>query len=182
MRYDDIPEKSFCITFDDGYEDNYINALPILQKYNFKATIYLVPNYEHNSWENFEDKHFDKLLNIKQIQTMLNSDLIEFGSHTLNHINLLSVPIEIAKKEIQDSKMVVEQKIQKECKAFAYPYGKYDDKIVNVVKETGYSSATTVKRGFFEKDNKFMIKRIGILGTESFLDFYLKISRGRNKL
>ncbi len=51
VELENISLKSFVITFDDGYEDNYINAFPILQKYNFKATIYLVPNQKTNHWE-----------------------------------------------------------------------------------------------------------------------------------
>lgn len=80
-----------------------------------------------------------------------------------------------------DSKKDVEEMIGCECTAFAYPYGKYNDKIVKLVKDAGYSSATIVKRGFFEESKPFEIKRVGILGTESFFDFYLKITRIRNK-
>lgn len=183
VKLNEIPEKSFVITFDDGYEDNYLNAFPILKKYDFKATIYLVPNQKTNHWEEKNTSVLSNLLNEKQILEMQNSGLIEFGSHTLSHVNLSTINDEQLLNELKKSKEEVEKIINKECEAFAYPYGKFDDKIVNAVKKTGYKNATVVKRGLFEQnDNVFTIKRVGILGTESFVDFLLKISRVRNKL
>jgi peptidoglycan/xylan/chitin deacetylase (PgdA/CDA1 family) len=183
VKLDEIPEKSFVITFDDGYEDNYLNAFPILQKYNFKATIYLVPNQETNHWEEKNTSVLSKLLNEKQILEMQNSGLIEFGSHTLSHVNLSKIDSVQLEKELIESKKEIEKITNKECEAFAYPYGKFDDKIVKAVKNAGYKNATVVKRGLFEKNNDvFTIKRVGILGTESFVDFLLKVSRVRNKL
>ena len=77
----------------------------------------------------------------------------------------------------------IEDIIKNPCYSFAYPYGKFNEKIIDFVRNSGYSNATVVKRGLFEKnDDIFAIKRIGILGTESFFDFLLKISRIRNKL
>lgn len=177
----EIPPKSFCITFDDGYEDNYLYALPILKKYGFRATIYLVPGYAYNSWENFEDGNFDRLLSPDQIEAMQQSGLIEFGSHTLNHKNLLSLSREEAEVETVQSKERVEEITGVVCKAFAYPYGKYDQNIAKMVQKAGYTSATIVKRGLYETGKPFEIKRLGILGTEGFFDFYLKITRIRNK-
>ncbi|RAZ37287.1 polysaccharide deacetylase family protein, partial [Campylobacter hyointestinalis subsp. lawsonii] len=56
-------------------------------------------------------------------------------------------------------------------------------KIITATKDAGYENAVIVKRGVFEsRDDKFAIKRIGVLGTESFFDFYLKFTRIRNKL
>lgn len=179
----EIPQKSFVITFDDGYEDNYLNAFPILQKYNFKATIYLVPNQKTNHWEEKNTSVLSNLLNEKQILEMQNSGLIEFGSHTLSHVNLSTITDEQLLNELKQSKKEVENITKKECKAFAYPYGKFDEKIVQFVKDAGYKNATIVKRGLYSfNDDSFMIKRVGILGTESFIDFLLKISRVRNKL
>ena len=183
VKLDKIPEKSFVITFDDGFEDNFTNAFPILQKYNFKATIYLVPNQTINHWEEKNTSVLSNLLNEKQILEMQNSGLIEFGSHTLSHVNLSTITDEQLINELRESKKEVENITKKDCEAFAYPYGKFDDKIVQAVKNAGYKNATVVKRGFFEQnDDVFTIKRIGILGTESFFDFILKISRIRNKL
>ncbi len=151
IKLDEIPKKSFVVTFDDGYEDNFINAFLILKNYNFKATIYLVPNQKTNHWE---EKNTSATINDEQL-------LIE----------------------LKKSKEEIEKITRKECEAFAYPYGKFDDKIIQAVEEIGYKNATVVKRGLFEKnDNPFIIKRIGILGTESFVDFLLKVTRIRNKL
>ncbi len=180
---DKIPEKSFVITFDDGFEDNFTNAFPILKKYNFKATIYLVPNQKTNHWEEKNTSVLSNLLNEKQILEMQNSGLIEFGSHTLSHVNLSKIDDFQLEKELVESKKEIEKITKKKCEAFAYPYGKFDDKIVQAVKDAGYKNATVVKRGLFEQnDDVFTIKRVGILGTESFFDFLLKISRVRNKL
>ena len=183
IKLDKIPKKSFVVTFDDGYEDNFINAFPILKNYNFKATIYLVPNQKTNHWEEKNTSVLSNLLDEKQILEMQNSGLIEFGSHTMSHVNLSKIDDKELLNELEKSKIQVENITQKECEAFAYPYGKFDDNIVNSVKKAGYKNATVVKRGLFKKDdNSFTIKRVGILGTESFFDFLLKISRVRNKL
>ena len=179
----EIPLKSVVITFDDGYEDNFINAFPILKKCNFKATIYLVPNQSINHWEEKNTSVLSNLLNNEQILQMQNTGLIEFGSHTLSHVNLSTINDEQLLIELKKSKEEIEKITRKECEAFAYPYGKFDDKIIQAVEEIGYKNATVVKRGLFEKnDNPFIIKRIGILGTESFVDFLLKVTRIRNKL
>jgi peptidoglycan/xylan/chitin deacetylase (PgdA/CDA1 family) len=183
VNLSEIPEKSFVITFDDGFEDNYINAFPILKKYNIKATIYLVPNQSTNHWEKENTSSLSNLLNKHQILEMQGSGLIEFGAHTLSHLNLSKIDEYQLKEEIFKSKEEVEKLTEVDCEAFAYPYGKFDDKIVKVVKLAAYKNATVVKRGLFQKnDDIFAIKRLGILGNESFLDILLKISRIRNKL
>jgi len=182
VRMNKFPNKSVCITFDDGFEDNLNNALPVLKQYGFKATVYLVPDSKENNWEAFDSRDFDKLLSRDQIKEMQNSGLIEFGSHTVSHCNLTKVSQADAKSEIKWSKKEVEELTGLPCYAFAYPYGRFDEMHVELVKQAGYTSATTVKRGFYQNTSSYKINRLGILGTESFFDFYLKFTRGRNKL
>jgi len=114
---------------------------------------------------------------------MQQNGLIEFGSHTLSHKNLLHVTPSMLDQELSHAKEAVTSITKLNCLAFAYPYGKYNELIVEKVKEAGYHSAVTVNRGLYTQgDDAFSIKRIGILGTETFFDFYLRITRIRNKL
>lgn len=178
---ENMPKKAVCITFDDGYADNFTNAYEILKKYGAKATIFLIPNQKENHWEKANTTHLSAMLSSEQIAKM--SDIVEFGSHTINHANLLQILLEQARVEIENSKKEVEKITGKICESFAYPYGKYDEKILQITEECGFKNAVIVKRGVFKSgENRLEIKRIGILGTESFFDFWLKFKKIRNKL
>ena len=182
-KLEKIPHKAVCITFDDGYGDNFTHAFEILKRYNLKATIYLVPNQSTNHWEEKNTQKLSPMLTHEQITKMQASGLIEFGSHTLSHSNLQRLTKEERLHELIASKKEVEKLTNTPCNAFAYPYGKFTDEIIEETKEAGYTNATVVKRGLFKSgDPLFSIKRIGVLGTESFFDFYLKFTRIRNKL
>ena len=180
-----IPQKSVCITFDDGFSDNYENAFEILKKYKFKATIFVVAGAKENSWEASNTEHLSQILSSEQIAVMQTSNLIEFGSHTLSHANLQRLyenNPQKARDEIINSKKALEKITGRECRVFAYPYGKFNDEILQIAREH-YDAAVVVKRGLYEVgDDKFAIKRIGVLGTESFFDFWLRFTRIRNKL
>jgi len=176
-----LSSKSFVLTFDDGYADLYSNVMPLLKKFNFKATIYLLPNHKDNSYEQDNTSHIVPLLSKEQILQMQDTNLIEFGAHTLNHVNLLNIDINEARNEIINSKKMVENITQKPCNSFAYPYGKFDDNIVQIVKDAGYSNAVIVRRGVWDKNTRFKICRIGIIGKDSMLDFWLRLHKIRNK-
>ena len=83
-------KKKIIITFDDGYENIFTEAMPILKKFNFSATCFIVNKKigYFNDWDknqkNFKKK---KLMNKKQINTWINNGF-EVGSHTMNHYNL----------------------------------------------------------------------------------------------
>lgn len=83
-------EKCVVLTFDDGYEDFLYNAMPILKKYNIKATVYIVPGYVETNrvfwWD--EDLGQSRLLNWQQINHLNDYRFIELGSHTMNHLDL----------------------------------------------------------------------------------------------
>ena len=145
----------------------------------------MVPDAVQNDWERANTAHLARMLSEEQILKMQTSGLVEFGAHTMHHVNLdltyASDP-KLAADEIIASKARVAEICAQPCEVFAYPYGKFNDEILNIAR-SNFKGAVVVKRGLYETgDDKYAVKRIGILGTEGFFDFWLKFTRIRNKL
>lgn len=146
-----ISTRSAVLTFDDGYEDFYTYAFPILKKYNIKSTIYLV-------WNFIGRKGF---LNKKQINEIIDSGIVEVGSHAVNHIGLSGLPVKSEKFQIDDSKDLLEEEFGIEISTFAYPYGSYDERSTKLVEDAQYIAAVSVKSGAFHSpDEMFALKRL----------------------
>ena len=151
-----LPEKPVIITFDDGYADNYRNAFPILQKYNLKATIFLISDYV-STYPNY--------LTWTQIGEMQDSGLIDFESHTLSHEQLDSTSPEETWNQLDGSKKALEWHLQKEINFLAYPCGSYDEELQQLVKKAGYKGAFTVNYGLADKsENHYILDRVPIFG------------------
>ena len=133
----EMPAKPIALTFDDGYQDFYTVAFPILKKYGVKATIYAIVDFL--DYPNYMTKD--------ELKEISDSNLVEVGSHTLNHIYLKTASEQVAKKEIEQSKERLEIYIQKEVKSFAYPYGAFNENTEKMVESAGYQSAVTVVPG-----------------------------------
>ena len=98
-----LPEKPVVITFDDGYEDNYEYAYPILQKYGFKATIFLIYDLTDA---------YPGYLTWNEIAEMKASGLMRFESHTMTHANLSKLTAEAdLRHEIADSQRLLSEKL-----------------------------------------------------------------------
>lgn len=164
-------ESCAVLSFDDGFVDNYTELFPLLKKYQAKATIYLAPDI----------KEIDKL-NPEQIMEMQASGLVEFGAHTLDHINLTKLDDKEAEVQIIKSKEKVEQLIKQPCLHFSYPFGRFEEKHTEMVKAAGFKSAVTVKKGIEKISNPFLIKRISILGSINIFQFHIAYTRGRYRV
>lgn len=159
-----IPQKTVVLTFDDGYQDNYFNAFPILKKHNFPATIFLTTGSVGKKMNNAQNIPL-KILNWQEIDEMHRSGLIDFQPHTVNHQ-------ESNKQEIIDSKKEIEKKLNKKCKFFAYPRGLYNDEIIDILKNNRFKAARTLENGKVNQgDNLFKLKRISVNSTTSFIQF-----------
>lgn len=169
------PEKTIAITFDDGYLDNLENAYPILKKYQAKATIYIVVDRHDRDWSTYKKTHHNNgelareaKLNDEQVKFLADSGLIEIGSHTITHANLAKLNDEECFAELVQSKQALECLTQKSVNSFAYPFGIYAQRDVQMAKQAGYSNAVTTKEGIDTETPDFMqLQRIKISGKDS---------------
>lgn len=146
-----LPSKPIILTFDDGYQDFYTDVFPILKKYQAKGVVFVVPN--------FVDKPNN--LSTQQLKELGESYLVEIGAHTMNHSYLSGLPLVTVQYEVKESKIFLEKIIKKPVVSFAYPYGAFDNKTIDVVKASGFKSAVTTISGNFVLDtNRFFLYRI----------------------
>lgn len=168
---EELPQKAVVITFDDGFEDNYFNAFPVLKKYNFPATVFLATGLIGGEINNSQNIPL-KMLNWRQIEEMHSSGLVDFQPHAVSHQRLDKFDKNKIKEEIIESRKIIEEKLDKKCLFFAYPKGKYNQDIIEILKENGFKAARTVDAGKVNKgDDLFKLKRVSINSTTSFIQF-----------
>jgi len=141
------PPNSVVITFDDGYENNYTYAFPILKKYDFPAIIFLVSNAIGK----------EGFLSWEEIREMLGNN-ISVGSHTANHVYLPQCSPEEIRNELLESKKTIEANTGREVKFLCYPIGGYTKEVIDIARELGYKGACTTNRG--KGDNVYALRRI----------------------
>ena len=149
-----ILRKTFVITFDDGYLDNYTNAFPILLKHGLSATVFIVSDYvgERKCWGTRNGTH---LMTWSQAREM-SKHRISFQSHTCTHPDLTKLDLKSALPELKDSKIKIEDALGVPVWHFAYPFARYDKRTIELVREVGYQSACA---GTFSHAGKFCIER-----------------------
>jgi peptidoglycan/xylan/chitin deacetylase (PgdA/CDA1 family) len=144
-----------AVTFDDGYADFYLHALPVLKKLNIPGCVFLIYGAIGTS---------DEYLSHGQLKDML-KDGITLGSHTINHNVLTDIELSLAVDEIYYSRKKLCRLLEQDILYFAYPKGKATDinaDIVNAVKSAGYHAAFTTINGFVNYETPYSFHRIGI--------------------
>lgn len=157
--------RSVVITFDDGYRDFLIHAFPILEKYGFRATVFLTTGLMQSSSSLFDGKD---ILNWCEARE-LHSRGVVFGSHTVNHLDLKDLQQEEIEGEIADSKKEIESRLGESVDAFSYPYafpeGRVDflEQYFGILDRCGYKFGVTTVIGRVGKgDNLLALKRVPV--------------------
>lgn len=137
-------EKYVVLTFDDGYEDYYTTAYPILSQFGYPSIIYLVPGFVETGsvfwWD--RDLGESRLMDWKQIEELKNSPLVQFGCHSMTHPDFDRIEKKQAEEELVFSQRKLEEKLSLPIKHFSYPRGivtKDTRNTVKVLYETGVS-------------------------------------------
>ena len=156
--------KVVGLTFDDGYQNNLVNALPVLTKYNFSATCYIVSKSIgfSNTWDNAQGITQRPLMTKNEIKEWLSFGM-DIGGHTKTHIDLTSVSEQEAKNEIAGCKAELEALFNIPITDFCYPFGRFNEVVSNIAKDSGYLSATSMIRGRVNNEsNRYILPRIPI--------------------
>lgn len=142
-------KKLVAITFDDGFRDFHAAAYPILQRHGFSATMYLPTGFIGDERRQFKERECLTWEEVRELHAVG----VEFGSHTVNHPNLVESPWTEIGIELKDSKAAIEQALGKAVKSFGYPYafpqaeGNYVRRFRELLVEAGYASCVTTAIG-----------------------------------
>jgi peptidoglycan/xylan/chitin deacetylase (PgdA/CDA1 family) len=153
-------EKLVGITFDDGYQDFYTNAFPVLNRYGYSASVFLPTAYIGNAPRQFKEAD---CLTWGQIRELRKAG-VEFGSHTVTHPQLHDTSTEQMRAEVGRSKDEIQEELGERVDTFAYPYAfpetdrGFVARLQGALQESGYRSGVTT-----------IIGRVGIDGNSLFM-------------
>ncbi len=166
----DLPPKSLVITFDDGYLSNYVYAYPILKRYRFRAVQFPITAFIDRSG------HWLPRLTWEMMERVM--DVFEFHGHTHNlHYYRSGSPallVEEPEKALKDLKLSRELLA---AWALSYPFGAYNDAIIELARRAGYRMAFTIEPGHvYPGDDLFRLRRLGVY-PETGMDEFAEILR-----
>lgn len=139
-------KRGVVLTFDDGYEDFYTTVLPLLRKYNARATVYVINHYIGRTG----------FLNQRQLEEIRDSGLVEIGAHTLDHAYLKDLSDEVAYTQMRESKLDLEKRLHINVRTLAYPYGAFAARTVPLARKAGFSAAVSVVPGAVQTQDEIL--------------------------
>ncbi|MBF0705476.1 polysaccharide deacetylase family protein [Alkalihalobacillus hwajinpoensis] len=166
-----VPEKSVLLTFDDGHKNNYIEAYPVLKKYDFHAVEFLITNRNKDKTVPY-NTDTNQYLSHQEIEAA--SDVFEYASHTNSFHNLDNGTPYLISKSLPEIQEDVETSIELigDTNALAYPYGAYDEQTMEAMDVAGIDFAFTVQAGYVQPgDDTLQIHRNSVRPYNTIEDF-----------
>lgn len=179
-----LREGSFVLTFDDGYLGVYEHAFPRLSRMGWPATVFLVSDLigREDTWtarENPSGRTYP-LLGRGEIEAMARGGF-SFHSHSRCHPDLRQLARPRLMEELAGARRDLEDLLGRPVPYLAYPYGRYDENVLEAAKACGYAAAFSVQPGFNRRDvDRYRIRRLDVYGTDSAAALTRKISLGSN--
>lgn len=168
--FSDLPhldqyKKPVILTFDDGYNNNYTDLYPLLQKYNVKATIFVIPSSVGGQYS----------MTAAQIKEMADSGLVSIQSHTQDHKELASLSAEQQKQQFAQSQLAIARMTGRIPSVLSYPSGSYDSNTLSLAPEyfdmavKSRGGLWTVQNNFFEIDRYPVYRDTGMSSFQTFI-------------
>lgn len=150
----DLPNHSVVITFDDGYENFYDHAYPILKELELPSTVYAVAGMvgKPSDWLYEDDIEPAPLMTLEQmLEVQMHG--VDFGSHAIDHPRLSKLSQTEMNRQVVESKAMLEELLQKPVHHICYPYGDHDEAVIEASDKAGYLSGTTIVKGSAWQDH-----------------------------
>lgn len=173
-----LPAKPVILTFDDGYEDNFLTALPLLKTFGMTASLFFLSGWagRSNDWEDYPGKPHCRMMSWEQLAYWHESGM-EIGSHTVNHPFLSTLSLPEMTYELTESKALIEGRLGCPIEFLCYPYGDFDERVKGAAVAAGYQGALAIFAGTsLWRDDMFALKRIVISSRQPLWEFSFKIS------
>lgn len=174
-----VAKNSVVITFDDGYLDNLEQALPILERYQLPASIFVTTDFaaHTSSHPRYSDEGGSRLhLDWAQLRELVSHPLITLGSHTVSHPYLQSVDDSQSREEITESASILEKELGIPMDYFCYPSGDYGARELNTIRDSAYQAAVTVAPGVNRHTQSLLeLNRSEVTDKDSKLMFRCKL-------
>jgi len=177
-----LPDGAVAVTFDDGFRNNYTDALPILRRYQIPATLFLIAGLvgATNRWMAAADYPERPMVTWDEVREMAAAGM-EIGAHTLSHPRLTEFAPAAVATEVAEARAVIERQLARPVDAFAYPYGLCNEPVVAAVAAAGYRIACTTRPGFNRPGiDPLSLRRIEVFGTDAVWRLAQKIRFGCN--
>ena len=181
LRPERGPAKPVVITFDDGLQDFYTAALPVLRKYGMSATVYLPTACIGQTARKF---HGRDCMTWAQVRDS-HREGIAFGSHTVTHPQLKALADGAIRRELEDSKKTLEDELGAPVSSFSYPYAfpetdiPFRSRLRAMLEETGYSDGVSTIIGTAGRRNDpYFLRRIPVNAWDDIRLFQAKLEGG----
>jgi peptidoglycan/xylan/chitin deacetylase (PgdA/CDA1 family) len=156
-----LPDHPVVLTFDDGYADFATGVEPVMARYGFVATDYVVSGFLNRP----------RYMTAVQVQQM-DADGMVIGSHTVHHVDLAALPLTAAQTEIDNGKATLEKLLGHPVLDFAYPYGGFTPAVEQLVQQAGFREAVSTIGGDVQTlGGRFALHRTEIGGAPSLAAF-----------
>ncbi len=161
-----LPSRPIILTFDDGYLNLKANVHPLLRELGFPYTVFLVAGKvgTANDWVSSEGYQPTPLLGWRDILEMQGDGGVSFQAHTLSHPRLTQLPMGEVRRELADSKTMLEAQLQAPTDVLCYPYGDVNEAVAEQAREAGYTMAVTTQTGRVRaNDNRLCLPRLSVM-------------------